>query len=139
MTVHDDERAIVRQLHHLAWILDHRAWDRVAEVIDPDAVAYGQHGRQAVIDDSFRRHLGGCGPSQHLLGNAVVDVDGDRAVSRCYVRVYHQGAGERADRAWECMGEYHDGWARTADGWRIVTREFEVRVAVGDFDVLQPG
>lgn len=135
----EDQAAIVRQTYHLAWILDHRAWERVGEVLAPDAVAYGQRGRQAVIDESFRRHLGGCGPSQHLLSNHVVDVDGDRATSRCYARVYHQGAGDRADRAWECMGEYHDGWARTPDGWRMVAREFEVRIAHGDFEVLQPG
>ena len=65
--------------------------------------------------------------------------DPDRAVSRCYARVYHQGAGERSAKAWECWGEYHDEWARTPDGWRMTNRRFDVTIASGDFDVLQPG
>jgi hypothetical protein len=135
----DDERAIVGQLHHLAWILDHRAWDRVGEVLAPDADAYGCQGIEAVVRDSLRRHLGGCGPSQHLLGNIVIDGVGDAARSRCYARVHHQGAGERAGRWWECMGEYHDTWIRTPAGWRMTARRFDVTIANGDFDVLQPG
>jgi hypothetical protein len=133
------EDEIVAALNRFASILDHRAWDRVGEVLAPDAVAYGEVGIDAVIQNSLRRYLGGCGPSQHLLGNYQVEVDGDRATSLTYARVYHQGHGERSDRAWECMGEYRDTWTRTAQGWRMTSREFVVTIAVGDFSVLQPG
>lgn len=135
----EDERQIVAALHRFAWILDHREWDRVGEVLAPDATAYGETGIAAVIDNSLRKHLGGCGPSQHLLGNHRIEIDGDRATSITYARVYHQGRGERSTRAWECMGEYHDTWTRTGEGWRISTRELDVTIAVGDASVLQPG
>jgi len=134
-----DEHEIVAALNRFASILDHRAWDRVGEVLAPDVTAYGEVGIAAVIDNSLRRYLGGCGPSQHLLGNYQVEVDGDRATSLTYARVYHQGLGERADRSWECMGEYHDTWTRTARGWRMKSRDFVVTIAAGDFSVLQPG
>ena len=83
--------------------------------------------------------LGGCGPSQHLLANHQIQVSGDAARSLTRARVFHQGAGERADRTYECFGEYHDTWIRTPDGWRMRTRRFDVSMALGDIDVLQPG
>jgi hypothetical protein len=135
----DDRTLLVEQLAQLAWLFDHRAWDRLDEVLAPDVVAYGCVGLEAVLRDSLRRHLGGCGPSQHLLGNHHVEVAGDEATTRTYARVFHQGAGERSASSYECFGEYHDRWARTGAGWRIVERRFDVTISLGDFDVLQPG
>lgn len=135
----DDRQAIVDALVRFAWLLDHRAWDRVGEVLAHDATAYGETGIDAIVTGSLRANLGGCGPSQHLLGNVQVEVEGDRASSITYARVFHQGAGERSALTWECMGEYHDRWSRTADGWRIVERRFDVTVTSGDMSVLQPG
>jgi hypothetical protein len=134
-----DRAAIIDQLHLLCAHFDARAWDRIGEVMAPDVQAYGCDGLDAVVRDSLRAHLGGCGPSQHLLGNHRVTVHGDDATSVTKARVFHQGAGERADRTWECMGDYHDRWRRTPDGWRMTHREFSVSIMVGDFSVLQPG
>ena len=135
----DDRHQIIEQLHLLALLFDHRWWDRLGEVMAPDVVAYGHEGVEAVLRDSLRLHLGGCGPSQHLLGNHQITVEGDTARSITRARVFHQGAGERADRSYECFGEYHDTWARTPAGWRMATRRFDVTISLGDFDVLQPG
>ena len=135
----DDRHQIIEQLNLLALLLDHRSWDRFGEVFAPDVDAYGHQGIDAVVTDSVRRHLGGCGPSQHLLGNYQIAVDGDAAHSVTRIRVMHQGAGERADRCWECFGEYHDAWARTPDGWRMTNRRMDVTMSFGDFAVLQPG
>lgn len=138
-SIHDDWHAIVAGLNRLAAIFDAREWDRVGEVLADDATAYGAEGLDAIVTTNLRQFLGGCGPSQHLLGNYEVEVDGDRAVSHTKARVFHQGAGERADRTWECFGVYHDTWARTPAGWRLTERVFDVHAAVGDFEVLQPG
>ncbi len=135
----DDRHQIIEALNLLAWILDHREWDRVGEVMTKDVEAYGHSGRQAVVDGSLRALLGGCGPSQHLLGNYQVVVDGDRATSVCRVRVYHQGAGDRADLFFEVFGEYHDEWARRPGGWRMARRRLDVSIALGDIETLQPG
>jgi hypothetical protein len=91
-----------------------------------------------VRDNKLRALLGGCGPSQHLLGNYQVDVDGDRARSVCRIRVYHQGAGARAHLAFEVFGEYHDTWVRTPDGWRMTGRRMDTSIVRGDVEVLQP-
>ena len=135
----DDRHQIIEQLNLLAYAFDHREWDLVKSVMAPDVNAYGHAGIADVIDNNLRRHLGGCGPSQHLLGNYQVAVHADAATSVTKARVYHQGLGERAEKSFECFGEYHDRWTRTADGWRMTERRFDVSIVLGDFDVLQPG
>ena len=134
-----DWHAIVDRLAVMATICDTRAWSRLPEVMAVDVEAYGHHGIDAVRDDNLRQFLGGCGPSQHLIANHRIAVDGTLATSTCEARVFHQGAGERADLTWECFGTYRDSWMRTADGWRMTERVFDVRAMVGDFSVLQPG
>ena len=126
-------------MHLLAWLFDERRWDRLDEVMDPEVEAYGFSGLEAVVAGSLRPLLGGCGPSQHLLGNCRIDVEGDGARSTTQVRAAHQGAGERVHLFFDVMGFYEDTWARRAEGWRMTARRMEVRIAQGDPDVLQPG
>jgi ketosteroid isomerase-like protein len=135
-----DERSIVAVLNRLAWILDERAWGDLDQVFTADAVAYGadEPGVPA-IEETVRKFLGGCGPSQHLLGNHQIEVDGDTATARTKLRVMHQGADHRSDATYEVLGYYHDVLSRTAEGWRIAHREIDVRIQFGDFEVLQPG
>jgi hypothetical protein len=108
------------------------------DVFTVDACAYGANGRDAVVA-FVRRFLGGCGPSQHLLGNHTVEVEGDTARSVCKARVFHVGAGDKSRQSYECFGNYVDDLVRTERGWRIAKREFEVTIALGDTSVLQPG
>ena len=83
--------------------------------------------------------LDGCGPSQHLLGNHQISIDGDQAESSTKARVLHVGAGDRADLTpYEAIGVYHDQHLRTADGWRIIRRHFDVQISIGDINILQP-
>ena len=135
----DDRHQIIERLNLLASLLDHREWDRLGEVMTADVVAYDEVGIDAVRANKLRALLGGCGPSQHLLGNYQIEVDGDEARSVCRIRVYHEGAGQRAHLFFEVFGEYHDTWVRTADGWRMATRRMDTTIALGDFETLQPG
>ena len=134
----DDREAIREGLAALAAALDDRDWDALRAVFTADATGYGSTGVEDIVAH-VRAHLGGCGPTQHLLGNQRIDVDGDRARSLTYARVYHRGAGSRQDSFFECMGEYDDRWVRTGTGWRLSRRHFDMRITLGDFDVLQPG
>jgi hypothetical protein len=132
-----DERAVERALHGVAAALDRRDWDALGAAFAGDARGYGAHGREAIVA-GVRAHLGGCGPSQHLLGNVRVTVDGDTASSLTYARVHHVGIGERSGAFYECLGEYTDTWARTSAGWLLTSRRFEVQIELGDRSVLQP-
>jgi hypothetical protein len=111
-------------------------------VFHPQAVGvYGVtlNGRTAIIE-SLRSFLDGCGPSQHLLGNYQISIDGDSAESSTKARVLHIGADKRADLIpYEAIGVYRDRHLRTADGWRIMHRHFDVQITLGDINVLHPG
>jgi hypothetical protein len=134
----EQHKAVVDVVVRCAAAFDRRDWDALDEVFTEDAHGYGVDGRNAVRD-FVRSFLGGCGPSQHLLGNHHVLVDGETARSVCKARVFHVGAGERSYLSYECFGNYWDDLVLTDSGWRISRRRFEVTITLGDPSVLQPG
>lgn len=120
------ERDIHRALCRFARAMDERDWNALSSVLAEDATGdYGGgvkcQGRDAFIAN-FRHFLGNCGPTQHFLGNLAVDICGDTAESRCYVRDMHKGAGDKGHLFFSTMGEYQDRWIRTPEGWRIIHR-----------------
>jgi ketosteroid isomerase-like protein len=137
-----DERELCEAMNRYARALDARDWPRLDAVFAPDAVALykGDAPRlgRAVIVESIRGYLDGCGPSQHLLGNFSARVDGDRAETRTYGRVYHRGRGQRAHLSLETFGEYLVRWERRPEGWRAVRWELDIWQNVGDLSVLGP-
>lgn len=132
---------ILELLADAAWIFDHKQWDRMGEVFTPDTEAYGQQGIEALTANTVR-YLGGCGPTQHLIGNHRVRIDGDTATVVSYVRAFHLSPDvdrmERArpDQFWDFLGEYHDTLVRAADGWRISRRVCIPRASTGSLDLL---
>ena len=137
-----DRHAVIDVLNRYAEALDHRDWALLDDVFETNATAdYGTgalSGRSAIVR-SITDLLGGCGPSQHLLGNYQVVVDGDRARSVCRIRVFHEGAGGKASlEPFECFGEYRDNLRRSTGGWRIVHRQMVTTIARGDYRVLGP-
>lgn len=137
-----DERAIYRQLCRFAEAMDRREWHVLESVLLEDAEAdYGigrRRGSSAIIAE-MRSFLDDCGPTQHLLANVVIDVDGDRAVSSAYVADMHVGSGDKAHLTFRTLGDYRDRWVRTGAGWRMAERIKHNRAHVGDISVLGPG
>lgn len=133
----NDRETLVDLLARLAAAIDARDWPFIRSLLVDGVEAYGAHGPDAVIE-RMQAHLGGVGPTQHLLGNHRVRVDGDRAQSSTYARVHHVGAGPMAGSSYECMGEYDDHWSRGPDGWQLTRRRFDIRISLGDFAVLRP-
>jgi hypothetical protein len=133
-----DREQLLEQLAAVATALDERDWTALGAAFTPEAEGYSRRGRSEIVA-RVRAHLGGCGPSQHLLGQSRVTVDGDTARSLTYARVHHIGAGERAGAFYECLGQYDDHWIRTSEGWRLTRRRFDVAIELGDRGVLQPG
>src|SRR6478735_5312882 len=141
MTI-DDYAAIVAVLNRYADVCDTKEFDRFVNVFTVDAtmdytnmpdVHVGPHE----IADNVRGHLGGCGATQHLLGNYEVEVDGDAARASCKVRAFHLGLGEQVGKTFEALATYRDRLVRTPDGWRIAARTMDVAVLLGAFEVLQ--
>lgn len=135
------ERELHRVVCRYARVCDERDWASIDEVFSEDASAdYGgwRLRDRAAILAMLRAYLGGCGPTQHLLGNLVIEVAGDFVTSRVSVRAAHRGAGELSEQTYDCMGEYLDRWTRTDHGWRIVHRRMQVGLEFGSRTVLRP-
>lgn len=60
--------------------------------------------------------------SMHLLGNVVVDVDGDEARSTCRCVAYVLREADEGVRLFMRGLTYEDRWARTPDGFHITHR-----------------
>ncbi len=136
------EREIYRTLVAIARAMDERNWQAI------DALTIGsmscdlglgpQQGRDAFIH-TMRSFLDECGPTQHLLGNVLIDVDGETASSKAYVSDMHVGADEKSQMTFRTLGDYHDQW-RCVDGRWLLTHRTKLNSAhLGSFEVLGPG
>ncbi|MFD7074993.1 nuclear transport factor 2 family protein [Nocardioides sp. NPDC059952] len=134
----NDRDTLIERLAEIAAAIDARDWDTIRGAVTDDAHGYGVDGGPEAIVARMQAHLGGVGATQHLLGNHRVQVDGDRARTLTYARVYHVGAGPKEGSFYECLGEYDDRWSRTDRGWLISRRTFTIRIGLGDFAVLRP-
>ncbi|MDN4544062.1 nuclear transport factor 2 family protein [Pseudomonas sp. C32] len=136
------ERELNVVLSRYASACDQRDWSAMEDVFLEDATAdYGglQHlqGREPIVA-MIRVHLDGCGPSQHLLGNLLVDASDAAVESRVYVRAAHRGAGSMRDITYESLAEYQDRWVSTVNGWRIAHRRMVISHEQGCRDILRP-
>ncbi len=135
-----DERAIQRQLFAIAEAMDRRDWVSLERILTEDAT--GDFGPDHILQDRsafvgmFHQFLGSCGPTQHLLGNIVVNIDGDIAESSCYVRDMHQGRGDLSHLHFSSPGQYRDRWRRTAEGWQLVHRTKINLMFIGSIEAL---
>ncbi len=140
----EDWHDIIDTVNRYAEALDSRNWKLLNDVFVADAVDHSggrlMRGRESMVTN-IQAHLGGCGPSQHLLGNFKVQLESAAVASCvCRVRVYHVGLGERAQLdPFECWGFYHWRLAKRQEGWRITDRTLDVAIRRGDINVLQPG
>lgn len=135
-----DERDVERALNLFARAMDERDWATMADILDEDAEGDFGTGRlvgRAAIIDTIRGYLDACGPTQHLLGNVIVDVDGDSAATKAYIRDVHLNLGADPSTRFYTIGDYHDAWRRRADGsWCLIERVKANRGFVGTLDVF---
>ena len=136
------ERAIYRQLVRLARAMDQRDWQAFETItttnMEADTGTGLLAGRDAFIA-CLRSFLDGCGPTQHLLGNVLIEVEGDRATSRAYVSDMHIGAGDKAKSSFQTLGDYHDQWQLIDGQWLLTFRKKHNRAHLGDISILGPG
>jgi hypothetical protein len=122
------DRLDITELHHrYAWALDHRDWRLLEECFTPDgAVDYGDLGGQfqgaPEIAAFCRQALEGLDASQHLIGNTMIELSGDRATSTCYFQAQHVFQGAPGGDTYIVAGTYSDVLTRGDDGWRIAHR-----------------
>ena len=134
-----DEREIHRSLVTIARAMDERDWSALRAVLLPEATAdLGTGplaGRDAIVD-LIRSFLDACGPTQHLLGNVLIEVHGEEATSRTYVSDVHKGRGQKSSLTFSTLGDYHDRWRREQGAWRLSHRTKLNRATLGDISIF---
>ena len=135
------ERELNEVVCRYAQLCDEREWALMDQIFAPHATAnYGGWALKdpAAILGMLRHHLGGCGPTQHLLGNLTVKIDANVVSSQTSIRAAHRGLGHLQHETYECMGYYKDQWQHTPAGWRIAHRAMVVSLEFGSRKVLGP-
>ena len=137
----DDYAAILATLARYSTAMDTRDWRLLDDVFTEDLVydagEWTTHSRVEYVA-RLRPYLDGCGPTQHLLGNHRIDLDGDQAHSAIYVRAFHVGTRELSKTTYEMFGEYRDVLVRTDAGWRSRHRTLRLQYELGSREVLRP-
>jgi hypothetical protein len=121
-----DEWDIYSNIVRIARAMDQRNWAAIEKILTPNAT--GDFGTGVMSSSSeivclLRGFLDICGPTQHLIGSVLIDVDGLRATSQAYVADTHLGAGDLDGAVFRTLGDYHDSWIRTPTGWRLTHRK----------------
>jgi hypothetical protein len=141
VTLAEDRFAIIETLDRYGLALDAKDWALLDQVFTPDAVGdFGEfqcRDREA-IRSMVRSMLGGCGPTQHMLGLYRVAISGNEATSVCAIRAHHVGRGAEAALEYECFGEYRDQLVRMPAGWRIRKRSMRLTHETGSRQILKP-
>ncbi|MDX1735566.1 MAG: nuclear transport factor 2 family protein [Halioglobus sp.] len=135
------ERAIERNIYAFARAMDQRDWPNLQALLAPDATAdfgAGEVAGRVEIVAYIGSFLDNCGATQHLIGNVVVDVDGDRATSLAYVSDMHLGTGAGSELFFTTLGEYRDDWVARDGSWLLQRRVKDNRATLGSMDVFAP-
>ena len=133
------EREIYRKLVTFSCAMDERDWDAIRQILTDDIeadVGLGmQRGCESLID-TFRRFLDRCGTTQHMLGNVLIDVDSNTAVSQAYVADLHVGKGSKQDLSFRTLGMYQDQWVKIDGVWLMSRRVKSNRATIGSMEVF---
>ncbi|WP_280447570.1 nuclear transport factor 2 family protein [Nocardia cyriacigeorgica] len=122
-----DRLDVVDTCTRMAWHADHREWDALATVF-ADAVRLDYtslNGGEPVtvtpaqIVAAWRETLGGFDATQHLLGNHLVTVDGDRAVCTASFQATHRKSDAVGACLWTLGGTYRFDLVRAGGAWQI--------------------
>jgi hypothetical protein len=133
-----DRIAIGELLARYADMVDRRDWTRMGRIFALEGTidfraSGGPHGPFREAMAWLDRALDSWPNNLHMITNVIVDLDGDRATSRCYFHVPTGRESHEGSRAFTVThsGRYLDKLIRTANGWRIVARVCEEVVREG--------
>jgi len=119
-----DRAAIHDLVMRYARAVDRRDFAGVAACFTPDAAYQGQLSRTGIAEALARLEAGLArwDVTQHLMGNQLVELDGDRARCETYALASHVSGDGGARRELTVAVIYEDELVRTPDGWRIAGR-----------------
>lgn len=137
------ERACERLVVDYTHLVDFGEAARIADLFTDDGVWEGpglvMRGRAEILAGFGRRQEVTRRVSRHVCTNVAIDVVADdEAVGIAYLVNFRHDRREGDDPTAPApaglpkyVGEYHDRFVRTADGWRFAARRFDVQFLRG--------
>ncbi|ANK81253.1 MAG: hypothetical protein TEF_10940 [Rhizobiales bacterium NRL2] len=121
-----ERMAVSDVMHRYATAIDTRDFKLLEQVFDDPVEtdfsgfggAEGRYSRAEWID-AVRKTVGGLDVTQHLTGNHVHRIDGDRAHLTAYLQALHRYRAAKADPDYIIGGYYDIDLVRRPEGWRI--------------------
>lgn len=120
-----DQQEIADLCARYANALDTKDWALLESCFAPSPVFVHPGGRLGGFPAILGRTKAALTPltaTQHLLGNIVVQVDGDTARSTCYFQAQHVRVGTPGGETYIIAGRYTDTLTRAAGRWKITER-----------------
>ena len=123
----DDRLAIHALVNEYAWRLDHQRWHEIADLCTDDAVLsirrreiVGKQGlaewaQRRAAKEETRRTL-------HQMTNLRIDAVDQNHATGVAALVLHMAKGSGNTTYVDLVGDYHDEYVRTPDGWRFRRR-----------------
>ncbi len=141
----DDYHDIVRRRYEYAFSIDTRDWDLHRSIftdeITMDFSSYsGQPGAAMPADtwvNGLRPLFTGLQATQHVMTNPMVDVDGDVARLRMYMKAEHFLRNDAGSYDFALGGYYDDRLVRTDGGWRITAVTLQVFWTRGNRHIME--
>jgi len=119
-----DRAAIQDLLVRYAHCVDRRDLDAVAACFTPDAAYSGSLGEGTIQEAliALRDRMGRYESTMHLLGNQLIEIDGDRARSETYAIAHHRINNDGDRRSLAVGVRYEDELIRRDGRWLICAR-----------------
>jgi len=133
----EDRLEIQDLMSRYAQMVDRREWERMHDVFAPGATldyttTGGEKGGYEETLAWLDRALAPWPINLHFITNLTVELDGDRATSRCYFQApmgcVEEGGSQLVITNAGC---YDDELVRTEAGWRIAKRYCDQTIMVG--------
>ncbi|MFE1309599.1 nuclear transport factor 2 family protein [Streptomyces sp. NPDC058755] len=128
----------------MMWSVDTRDWAALPGLLGDKVVhdftsIYGGEPQllaAAEVTGMWSKLIGAFDATQHLLGNHLVTVDGDRGVLTASFQSTHRLANPYGSPQWTLYGTYRFGLARTSTGWKIDEIVMTAGWGEGNKDIL---
>jgi SnoaL-like domain len=125
-----DYLELFRLVNEIAWRIDHGRADTVWQLFTPTGTL-DSSGDPLVGQDEIRRwgeeRSQSSAKTRHICSGMKFDYDGpDKAVGSTLLTVFIGEAQTVSAAIPSVVGEDHDEFVRTAEGWRFASRRFEV-------------
>jgi hypothetical protein len=141
----ENRLAVHDVMHRYALAIDTRNWTLLetvfADQVTADFQSFGSkeifEGPAARWIDNIRLTIQGMDATQHMMGNHLYEISGDRARGTTYIRALHVCKNDWGDDTYTVGGHYTVEMVRGPEGWRIAKYTLQVTWHNGNRQVLR--